>query len=89
MTNSEHDTKGGDGNGDVSGRDTSNDAAPVASGRPLTRRERIIRWATGYHSLEWWNEAKERPSMSMVPLTITAVMVGFGTGIIAVSYTHL
>lgn len=52
MTNSEHDTKGGDGNGDVSGRDTSNDAAPVASGRPLTRRERIIRWATGYHSLE-------------------------------------
>ena len=43
MTNSEHDTKGGDGNGDVSGRDTSNDAAPVASGRPLTRRERIIR----------------------------------------------
>lgn len=83
MTNSEHDTNGRDGNGDVNGRDTSGDAAPAASGRPLTRRERIIRWATGYHSLEWWNEAKERPSMSMVPLTITAVMVGFGTGIIA------
>jgi len=47
VTNPEHDTNGRDGNGDV-----SNDAAPAASGRPLTRRERIIRWATGYHSLE-------------------------------------
>ena len=82
MTNSEHDTNGLTVSGDVSD-DVSNDAKPTASGQPLTRRERLIRVLTGYHSLEWWNEAKGRPSMSTVPLTITAIMVGLGTGIIA------